>query len=89
MVHVQKKIAIGMEVLQFFTMRDWKFKSDNFENLANFISPEEGHEDMFKFTTHDSGDEYEYLKISLLGARQYCVLDPLSTLKKARIQLKM
>jgi hypothetical protein len=29
------------------------------------------------------------LKNSLLGARQYCVKDPLSTLPKARLQHKM
>lgn len=41
MVHVQKKIATGMEVLHFFTMRDWDFRSTNFEALNNKLSPEE------------------------------------------------
>lgn len=76
-----------MEVIQFFTMREWKFRSENFEGLAKFMST--GAEEMFSFDTKNTGDDYEYLKNSMLGARQYCVKDPLSTLPKARIQLKM
>jgi alcohol-forming fatty acyl-CoA reductase len=87
MVHVQKRISVGMEVLQFFTMRKWNFKSDNFEALVRMISPEE--EAMFTINSAETGDEYEYVKDCLLGARQYCVKDPLSTIPKARIQLKM
>lgn len=87
MVHVQKRLTVGMEVLQFFTMREWKFKSNNFEGLQNFMTPETAI--MFNLDTKNTGDEYEYLKNSMLGARQYCVKDPLSTLPKARIHLKM
>lgn len=49
MVHVQKKIAVGMDVLKFFTMNDWNFKSDNFFNLDNLQSQEE--KDMFQVDT--------------------------------------
>lgn len=87
MVHVQKRIAVGLEVLTFFAMREWKFKSEKFEALCKQQTPEES--EMFDFDTSEQGDEYEYLKNSVLGARQYCVRDPLSTLPKARIQLKM
>lgn len=87
MVYVQKRLSVGMEVLHFFTMREWKFKTDKLEDLLNFVTKEE--EEMFSFDTKTDGSEYEYLKNSLLGARQYCVKDPLSTLPKARMQLKM
>ena len=43
----------------------------------------------FNIDTENSGDEYEYALISVLGGRQYCAKDPLSTLPKARLQLKM
>ena len=33
--------------------------------------------------------EKEYLKDSFLGGRVYCMREPLSTLPKARIQMKM
>lgn len=87
MVHVQKKISVGLEVLQFFSMRNWNFRSDNFERLTKTVTAAE--DEMFPFDSEKTGDEFEYLKNSLLGARQYCVKDPLSTLPKARLQLKM
>lgn len=87
MVYVQKRLSVGMEVLQFFTMRDWKFRTKNFEDLLDTVTIEE--EEMFSFDTRTDGTEYDYLKNSLLGARQYCIKDPLSTLPKARMQLKM
>lgn len=37
----------------------------------------------------DYRDVDNYLKKAILGARQYCVKEPLSTLRKARIQLYM
>lgn len=87
MLHVQRRISVGMEVIQFFTMREWNFKSGNLEALTKLQTPEE--DNMFKFDSKTSGDEYLYIKNSYLGARQFCLRDPLSTLPKARIQLKM
>lgn len=34
-------------------------------------------------------DTNDYLKQIILGGRQYCMKEPLSTLPKARMQLKM
>lgn len=34
-------------------------------------------------------DAQEYMKRTILGGRQYCLKEPLSTLPKARMQLKM
>lgn len=33
MVRVQKRVQVGLEVLQFFTMRAWDFKSTNYDAL--------------------------------------------------------
>jgi alcohol-forming fatty acyl-CoA reductase len=87
MVHVQKKIAVGMDVLKFFTMNNWNFKSDNFQSLLKKQSKEE--HDMFLIDTENVGDTVEYLKTSLYGGRQYCARDPLSTIPKAKIIYKM
>lgn len=87
MVHVQKRISVGMEVIQFFTMRKWSFKANNLKNLIKLQTPEEY--EMFKIDSKNNGEEYEYLKSIVLGARQFCLKDPLSTIPKARIQLKM
>lgn len=36
----------------------------------------------------DTPDNVKYLVTSVLGGRQYCLKEPLSTLPKARMQLK-
>lgn len=41
MVRVQQKISVGMDVLKFFTMNDWNFKSDNYFGLVETQSKEE------------------------------------------------
>lgn len=33
MMKFQRRIAIGMDVLQFFSMRKWYFKQDKFQAL--------------------------------------------------------
>lgn len=42
----------------------------------------------FKINTNDV-DDYEYLKMSILGGRQYVMKEPLTSLPKARIQLHL
>lgn len=87
MVHVQKKIAVGMDVLAFFTMNNWNFKSDNFQNLVDIQTGDEG--EMFCIDTKNHGDTVQYLKTSMYGGRQYCAKDPLSTIPKAKILIKV
>lgn len=86
MVRVQKKIFIGLGVLQFFTTRNWDFKSENFKAIHKILSPEE--KIIFNTNTEEV-DQNEYLKNVILGGRQYCLKEPLSTLPRARIHLKM
>ncbi|XP_037820920.1 uncharacterized protein LOC119609941 [Lucilia sericata] len=85
MVRVQKRIATGLEVLQFFTTRAWDFKSNNFRELYKLLTEEE--KKIFKINTEDI-DDSDYLKSCILGGRQYVVKEPLCTLPKARVQLK-
>lgn len=33
MLRVQRRVQVGLKVLQFFTMRAWIFKSPNYEAL--------------------------------------------------------
>lgn len=86
MVHVQKKIAIGMDVLKCFTMNNWDFRSHNFVNLLKIQSQEEY--DMF-FIDSSKIDVTEYTKQSLVGGRVYCTKDPLSTLPRAKKLIRM
>lgn len=41
MVYVQKRIAVGLEVVQFFTMRHWDFRSDKLGVICEKLSPSE------------------------------------------------
>lgn len=91
MLHVQGKVSQGLEVLQFFTMRNWYFLSDKFKALVNEQSPDEYQ--MF-FIDSDGIEateerEMEFVRNTLLGGRQYCLKEPLSTIPRARIQMKM
>lgn len=86
MIRVQKKIYIGLAVLQFFTTRRWDFRSDNFRSIYDKLSTEE--QRIFNMNTEEV-EEKEYLKNCILGGRQYCLKEPLTSLPKARIQLKL
>ncbi|XP_034107982.1 putative fatty acyl-CoA reductase CG5065 isoform X2 [Drosophila albomicans] len=85
MVRVQTKISVGLEVLQFFTTRNWDFKSSHFQQIYQEISEEDRKN--FKINTNDV-DDYEYMKMSILGGRQYVMKEPLTSLPKSRIQLR-
>lgn len=86
MIRVQKKIFIGLGVLQFFTTRQWQFKSDKFKEVYQKLSLEE--KKIFNMNTEEV-EEIEYLKSCVLGGREFCLKEPLSTIPKARIQLKL
>lgn len=97
MIRVQKKIHNGLEVLQFFTTRNWDFKSTNFARLYwQLLKPQE--KDMwvgglwflevkvlcvFRFNMHmQEIDNQKYMKTSILGAKQYICKEPLSTIPR-------
>ena len=86
MIRVQKKIFIGLGVLQFFTTRNWDFRSDNFKSIFKKLSPDE--QQIFNMNTEEV-DTLEYLKYCILGGRQYCLKEMPETLPKARFHLKM
>jgi len=86
MVRVQRRIAVGMEVLQYFTMRSWNFKIENTKALVTDL--DETDKNKFYIQNIDV-DVEKYLVQTLLGARQYCMKEPLTTLDRARYHLKL
>lgn len=86
MIRVQKKIFIGLYVLQFFTTREWVFKSDNFQAIYNKLKPEE--QKIFNMNTEEV-DETEYLTNCILGGRQYCLKESPKTIPRSRIFMRM
>lgn len=68
-------------------MNDWNFNSQKFQEVYAGLTSEE--QEMFLMDTRKIPDKREYIKNMLLGGRVYCMKEPLSTLPKARMQLKM
>ncbi|CAD7076620.1 unnamed protein product [Hermetia illucens] len=86
MIRVQKRIALGLTLLQFFTMHSWDFKSENYERLFKNLGPKD--RKIFSMDM-DAADDKEYLKRAILGGRLYIMKEPLSTLPRARLQLRI
>lgn len=70
MVRVQEKISVGLEVLQYFTMRNWVFKNTKGMNLLKYLHPED--REVFYLQNVEYKIE-EYLTFALLGTRQFCL----------------
>lgn len=86
MVHVQNRIKLGMELLQYFTMRNWIFIIKDLTSVLDQLSPEE--QKIF-FLANNEINLPEYMKNAILGARVYCMKEPLENLPRARRQMKM
>lgn len=41
MVKIQKKVSMGLDVLQYYTTKEWDFKNDNFLALRKRVSKED------------------------------------------------
>lgn len=67
-------------------MRKWDFRSDNRSQIRENMSAEEN--EIF-YTDLKEADVTKYMKNCILGGRQYCLKEPLTTLEKARLQLKL
>lgn len=86
MVRIQKRISNGLDVLQYFTTREWKFYNHKFIKMYNELSQID--KKIFPMMSYDI-DLNEYLKDIILGSRQYCMKEDLSTLPKARRHQKI
>ncbi|XP_018352712.1 PREDICTED: fatty acyl-CoA reductase 1-like, partial [Trachymyrmex septentrionalis] len=69
------RISDGLDVLQYFTTREWVFYNDGLIKLYQELSTKD--KNVFRFIMYDI-DIDEYLKNILLGARQYCMKEDLS-----------
>lgn len=87
MVRIQQKIAVGIDVLRFFTIKPWNFRNDELMKVRKSLSEEEFA--MFPMDTSVIKDRENFIKSNLYGGRVYCLKDPLSTLPRARLVFKM
>nr|XP_033320820.1 putative fatty acyl-CoA reductase CG5065 [Megalopta genalis] len=81
MVRIQKRISDGLDVLQYFTTKEWVFHNTNLLIMWGEMSPKDKEIFPVDFLVIDIED---YMKWCILGARQYCMKENLSTIPKAR-----
>lgn len=86
MVRIQRRITDGLDVLQYFTTREWVFHNTNLLILWGEMSPKD--KELFPIDFLHV-DIIKYMTNVVLGARQYCMKEKLETLPKARRHLKM
>jgi len=87
MVRIQKRISVGLEVLQYFTTREWIFHNNKIITIFDDLSPED--KKIFRTFIPSDTDKVEYIKNVILGTRQYCMKEDLSSLPRARRHQKM
>ncbi|CAH1170050.1 unnamed protein product [Phaedon cochleariae] len=85
MLRIQKKIYDGLNLLQFFSVRDWVFRSENFLDLPNHLTEA----DIKKFPILEMASVQDYMLAALLGARQYTLKEDLSSLPRCRRKQKV
>ncbi|OWR43572.1 putative fatty acyl-CoA reductase CG5065 isoform X2 [Danaus plexippus] len=82
MVRIQKRISVGLEVLQYFTTREWWFDTDNFKDLAKKLHGAD-------FTTFPMDLKIieigPYIESCMIGGKLYCLKEKLENLPKAKL----
>lgn len=68
MVRVQEKIKFGMKLLEYFTLREWRFLNKNALQLGKHLSPEDL--EIF-YLSNVEFDVDDYLRMAILGARTF------------------
>uniref|UniRef100_A0A2A4J9G5 Fatty acyl-CoA reductase n=1 Tax=Heliothis virescens TaxID=7102 RepID=A0A2A4J9G5_HELVI len=81
MINLQKRISHGLNVLQYYTTKEWHFRNNNYKSLRTRITTEEN--DTF-YTDPSLLDPDEYLKNYVLGTRQFCCKEDPANLPRAR-----
>lgn len=72
-----------MDVLNYFTTKEWKFTNDTFKGVMNKLSPE----DRENFACDVAQIEWDhYFRTYMRGIRIYLIKDPLDTLPQARVK---
>ncbi|XP_013146446.1 PREDICTED: putative fatty acyl-CoA reductase CG8306 [Papilio polytes] len=83
MVRIQNRISVGLEVLQYFTTREWWFDTNNFKALSTRLNAA----DTKNFPMDLKIIEVEpYIESCMLGAKMFCLKEKLENLPKARLQ---
>ncbi|CAH2011783.1 unnamed protein product [Acanthoscelides obtectus] len=85
MLRIQRKIYDGLNLLEFFSTREWNFRSEKFVAIPDQLSDR----DRKEFPMNELIPLEEYMLRALLGTRQYCLKEDLSSLPRCRRNLKI
>lgn len=85
MIRVQNKISVGLEVLQYFTLREWDFRNKNAIALTGALDSDD--QEIF-YMANVKFDIEDYMKTAILGARKYCMKENPKSLPFWRVYLK-
>ncbi|RLU25754.1 hypothetical protein DMN91_001912 [Ooceraea biroi] len=83
LVRVQNRVSSGLELLQYYTMKQWNFLNDNLRDLQTQLCSSD-RETFFMDTKVIRWDEY--MLSYILGTRQYYLKDDPSTLPRKFLQ---
>jgi fatty acyl-CoA reductase len=85
MVKIQRRIQGGLDILQYYTTKQWVFRNDCLKALPQSLTEE----DRQTFYTDIKMVDWDgYLKNYVLGTRHYLLKEDPATLPKARRRLK-
>lgn len=85
LVRVQNKVSSGLELLQYYTTREWEFKSEKFQHLQDRLN----RIDQEIFDTDTSQVNWEqYLRVYILGMRTYILGESEKTIPHAKKVLR-
>ncbi|XP_045457913.1 putative fatty acyl-CoA reductase CG5065 [Melitaea cinxia] len=81
MVKIQKRVSYGLEVLQYYTTKEWFFNNDYYRSLEKQISKADN--EIF-YTNIEVVNWSSYIRNYIKGAREFCLKEDPSTLPQAR-----
>jgi fatty acyl-CoA reductase len=81
MVKIQRRIQGGLNVLQYYTIKEWVFRNDTFKFLSKSMT-EKDTETFYTDIKMVNWDDY--IKKFVLGTRHYCLKEDPNTLPAAR-----
>ncbi|XP_033233189.1 putative fatty acyl-CoA reductase CG5065 [Drosophila pseudoobscura] len=85
LVNVQRKVSMGLKLLQYYTTKDWEFQNEKFQEMSSQLNAID--EEMFDTSVGQLNWE-TYISTYIMGMRTYILRESPSTLPYARKVLR-
>jgi alcohol-forming fatty acyl-CoA reductase len=84
MMNIQKRLQGGLDLLQYYTTKEWNFTNKKIVDICSKLKPDERE----CFNTDVQSIKWEpYVRDMLLGTRKFILKDDISSMPKARRHL--